>query len=92
MKKFLYCLNRMRLTRRKEYPDWRSPTLQTVLMVEKFIKENSGKYKKIQLRKKFPEKVIRPTFQFILDYLESINKITYDNKDRIVYIRNSEFF
>ena len=29
----------------------RSPTLQTVLMVEKFIKDNSGEYKKTRLFK-----------------------------------------
>jgi len=92
MKKFRYYLNRMRLTRREEYPDRRSPTLQAVLMVEECIEENSGKYKKAQLRKRLSRKVMQPTFQFILDYLESIHRITYDNKDRIVYIRNSEFF
>lgn len=36
----------------------RSPTLQTVLMVEKFIEENSGEYKKTDLFKNLPKKVM----------------------------------
>jgi hypothetical protein len=73
---------------RKEYPDRRSPTLQTVLMVEKFIEKNSGKYKRTQLRKRLPEKVIRSTFQFILDYLEGMHKITYDTKGYIISVKS----
>jgi len=83
--------HKMQLTRRREYLDRRSPTLQTVLMVERFINENSGEYKKTQLWKQLPKKVMWPTFQVILDYLESIHKITYDQEGHIVYIWNPEF-
>ena len=34
----------------------RSPTLQTVLMVEKFIDDNSGEFKIYQLWKNLPKK------------------------------------
>ncbi len=69
----------------------RSPTLQTVLMVEKFIDKNSGEYKKTDLFKNLPRKVMWQTFQVIMEYLESINKIVYDKEGYIVYIWNPEF-
>lgn len=69
----------------------RSPTLQTVLMVEKFIDENSGEFRKTQVWKNLPKKVMWPTFQIILDYLESIHKIIYDKQGHIVYIWNPKF-
>lgn len=70
----------------------RSPTLQTVLMVEKFINENSGEYKKTQLWKQLPNKVMWQTFQIIMEYLESINKIIFDKEGFVVYIWNPEFY
>jgi len=69
----------------------RSPTLQTVLMVEKFIDENSGEYKKTELFNNLPKKVMWQTFQVVMEYLESINKIVYDKEGYIVYIWNPEF-
>ncbi|MEK6890926.1 MAG: hypothetical protein AABX03_02210 [Nanoarchaeota archaeon] len=68
----------------------RSPTLQTVLMVEKFIKDNSGEYKKTELFKSLPKKVMWQTFQVIMEYLEGINKIAYDREGYTVYIWNPE--
>lgn len=70
----------------------RSPTLQTVLMVEKFIKENSGEYKKTEVFNKLPKKVMWQTFQVIMEYLEGINKIAYDNAGYTVYIWNPKLF
>ena len=69
----------------------RSPTLQTVLMVEKFIDKNSGVYKKTELFNSLPKKVMWQTFQVIMEYLESIGKIAYDNESYVVYIWNPEF-
>ena len=68
----------------------RSPTLQTVLMVEKFIDDESGEYTKTQLFNNLPKKVMWQTFQVIMEYLESINKVAYDNKGFVVYIWNPE--
>jgi len=68
----------------------RSPTLQTVLMVEKFIEEESGGYTKTQVFKNLPKKVMWPTFQVIMAYLESINKIAYDKDGYVVYIWSPE--
>ena len=70
----------------------RSPTLQTVLMVEKFIKDNSGGYKKTDLFKNLPKKVMWQTFQVVMEYLESIHKIVYDKEGYVIYIWNPEFF
>lgn len=69
----------------------RSPTLQTVMMVEKFIDENSGAYKKIQIWEKLPRKVMWQTFKIIMAYLEEIKKIIYDREGHVVYIWNPEF-
>ena len=68
----------------------RSPTLQTVLMVEKFIEDNSGEYKKTEIFKKLPRKVMWQTFQVIMEYLESIHKIASDNEGYVVYIWSPE--
>ena len=70
----------------------RSPTLQTVLMVEKFIKENSGEYKKTELFKKLPRKVMWQTFQVVIEYLESTLRIAYDAQGYIVYIWNPRLY
>ena len=64
----------------------RSPTLQTVLMVEKFIKDNSGEYKKTELFKNLPKKVMWQTFQVIMEYLKGTLRIVYDNEGYVVYI------
>ena len=70
----------------------RSPTLQTVLMVEKFIDQHSGEYKKTELFNSLPRKVMWQTFQVIMEYLESIHKIGYDNEGFVVYIWNPTFY
>jgi hypothetical protein len=68
----------------------RSPRLETVLMVEKFIKENSGEYKKTELLQKLPKKMMWGTFNIILKYLYDNNKILMDKEGYIVYIWNPE--
>lgn len=70
----------------------RSPTLQTVLMVEKFIKDKSGEYKKTELFNSLPKKVMWQTFQVIMNYLESTNRIVIDNEGNVIYIWNPEFY
>ena len=70
----------------------RSPTLQTVLMVEKFVDKHSGKYKKTDLFNNLPRKVMWQTFQIIMEYLESIRKIAYDKEGYVVYIWNPALF
>ena len=66
----------------------RSPTLDTVLMVENTIDEFSGEFNRTELWKKLSKKVMWQTYLVILDYLESINKIAFDKYDKIAYIWN----
>ncbi len=70
----------------------RSPTLQTVLMVEEFIENHSGEYKKTELFKNLPKKVMWQTFQIIIQYLKNIKKIAIDKEGKVVYIWNPEFY
>ncbi|MGV8161738.1 MAG: hypothetical protein ACP5N2_00215 [Candidatus Nanoarchaeia archaeon] len=69
-------------------PFARSPTLDTVIMIEKTIEEYSGEYSKTLLWKKLPKKVMWQTFLVALAYLESINKIAFDKEEKIAYIWN----
>jgi len=71
-----------------ENPYVRSPTLDTVLMVEKIIEEYSGEYNRTELWKHLPKQVMWQTFVVILEYLGSINKIAVDTEGKIAYIWN----
>jgi len=68
----------------------RSPTLETVMMVEKFIKDNSGEFKKTELFNSLPKKVMWGTFNVILQYLWDNNKIGIDKNGWVVYIWSPE--
>ena len=73
-------------------PFIRSPTLDTVLMVEKTIEKYSGEFNRTQLWKALPKKVMWQTYLLILDYLQSINKIAIDGTGKIAYIWSPEVF
>lgn len=66
----------------------RSPTLGTVLMIERTIEKYSGEFNKTQLWKKLPKKVMWQTYLVVLDYLENINKIAFDRNGTLGYIWN----
>jgi len=68
----------------------RYPRLDTVLMVEEFIKEHSAEFKVYQLWKQLPKKIMYQTYQLILAYLLSINKIAIDSERKIGYIWSPE--
>jgi len=65
-----------------------SPTLESVIMVEKTIQKYSQEYGKYQLWKKLPKKMMYQTFQVILDYLENSGKIIIDKDGCIVWTYN----
>ena len=67
-------------------PFARSPTLETVLMVERFIEKNSAKFNRTELWKKLPKKIMWQTYVIIIDYLISINKIAMDREKKIGHI------
>ena len=66
----------------------RSPTLDTVLMVERTIEKYSGEFNRTEIWKKLPRKVMWQTYLITLDYLQSINKIAFDRRGIIGYIWN----
>ncbi len=68
----------------------RSPTLETVLMVERTIEKHSGEFNRTEIWKKLPKKVMWQTYLVILDYLQSVNKIAIDSRGTIAYIWSPE--
>ncbi|MGV8168903.1 MAG: hypothetical protein ACP5N3_02500 [Candidatus Nanoarchaeia archaeon] len=67
-----------------------SPTLSSVIMVEKLIQKHSQEYGKYQLWKKLPKKMMYQTFQVILDYLEDSGKIIIDKEGIVIWIHDPE--
>ncbi|MBU4265877.1 MAG: hypothetical protein L6243_00335 [Candidatus Altiarchaeales archaeon] len=67
-----------------------SPTLESVLMVEKAAKEYSGELGKYQLWKRLPRKMMYQTFQAVLSYLLESNKIIIDREGKVVWIWDPE--
>jgi hypothetical protein len=66
----------------------RYPRLDTVLMVEKFIRKHSGDFKKKQLWERLPKKTMYQTYATILDYLEASGKIAFDREGHIAWVWN----
>ena len=67
-----------------------SPTLESVLMVERTIREYSQECGRYQLWKKLPKKMMYQTFQVILDYLEESGKIMINNEGCVIWTYNPE--
>lgn len=70
---------------RREVPV-RYPRLDTVLMVEDFIKEHDGEFRKKQLWKALPKGMMYQTFSVIIDYLLLSGKISVDSEGKIGWI------
>ena len=66
----------------------RSPTLETVMMIEATIKKHSGEFNRTQFWKKLPRKVMWQTYIVAIDYLLSTLKIAADRKGHLCYIWN----
>ena len=64
------------------------PQLDTVLMVEAFIRQYSGEYKKRRLWEHLPRKMMYQTFCVIFDYLLESGKIALDREDHVAWIWN----
>ena len=67
-----------------------SPTLESVIMVEKTIQKYSQECGKYQLWKRLPKKMMYQTFQTILDYLENSGKIIIDKDGCVIWTYNPE--
>jgi hypothetical protein len=61
------------------------PNLQTILMVENAIKTSGTYQTKKELWKSLPKKIQYQTFNRVLEYLESSNKIAFNAK-KIIWI------
>ena len=59
------------------------PQLDTILMVEKALKEAKSYQTKKELLESLPKQVQYQTFNRILEYLEGSNKIVYDGRQII---------
>ena len=64
------------------------PRLDTVLMVEEFIRKHSGEYRKKALWERLPRKMMYGTFQTVFDYLLSSGKIAQDAERNVCWIWN----
>lgn len=62
------------------------PQLDTVLMVEEFIKEHSGEFKKRKLWENLPKKMMYQTYCVIFDYLLESSKIAVDREGKVGWI------
>lgn len=66
------------------------PQLDTVLMVEGFIHDHSGEFKKKSLWEHLPKKMMYQTFCVIIDYLLESGKIAIDKESKICWIWDPE--
>ena len=66
------------------------PQLDTVLMVEEFIKEHSGEFKKRKLWEHLPKKMMYQTFCVIFDYLLESSKIAVDREGKVGWVWDPE--
>ena len=64
----------------------RYPRLDTVLMVETFIKKHDGEFKKRKLWESLPKRMMYQTFCVIIDYLVYSRKVSIDSKRKIGWI------
>lgn len=60
--------------------------MDTVLMVEDFIRGNDGEFKKRQLWENLPKKMMYQTFCVVIDYLLYSKKISIDSEGKIGWI------
>ncbi len=66
------------------------PQLDTVLMVEEYIKEHSGEFKKKSLWENLPRKMMYQTYDLIYSYLIDSGKISRDTEGKICWIWNPD--
>ena len=67
-----------------------SPTLESVIMVEKTIQKYSQECGKYQLWKKLPKKMMYQTYQLIIDYLKDSGKIIIDKDKCLIWTYDPE--
>lgn len=86
---YIYLYNHMAL-KSKQKSILHYPQLDTVLMVEEFVRKHSGEFKKKSLWQHLPKKMMYQTFCVILDYLLYSGKIAADREGHIAWIWDPE--
>ena len=67
--------------KKRDYAEQRSPTLNTVLMVEEALMKADGVITVAELKRRLPKQVMHQTLMKVIDYLDYSGKITFhDNK------------
>jgi hypothetical protein len=61
-------------------------------MVEEFIREHSGEFKKRALWENLPRKMMYQTYATIITYLQESGKIAADAEGKICWIHNPALF
>jgi len=74
------------LVAKQENKILRYPRLDTVLMVERFIKEKDGEFQKKKLWENLPKKMMYQTFCVVIDYLLYSRKISIDSEGKLGWI------
>lgn len=64
----------------------RYPRLDTILMVEGFIKDHDGEFKKRKLWESLPKSMMYQTFCVVINYLLYSRKISVDSEGKIGWI------
>lgn len=64
----------------------RFPRLDTILVIEKFIKKNDGEFKRKEMWERLPKKMMYQTFKLIIHYLLYSRKISVDAEGKIGWI------
>jgi hypothetical protein len=74
----------------KKYKPNNQPRLDTIKMVEDFIKNHSGEYKRRSLWEHLPKKMMYQNYKKIIDYLLESGKIVLDKDGIVVWIWDPE--
>jgi len=74
----------------KKYKPNYQPRLDTINMVEDFIKSHSGEYKRRALWEHLPKKMMYQNYKKIIDYLLESGKIILDRDGIVVWIWDPE--
>ena len=72
------------LIKKRGYSEQRSPTLNTVLMVEDTLKKSEEVMSIGKLKRKLPKQVMHQTLMAVIDYLEYSGKIVV-HEDRVLW-------
>ena len=63
------------IMKKRDYSEQRSPTLNTVLMVEDTLSKTSQIFRIMKLKRILPKQVMHQTLMAVIDYLEYSGKI-----------------